>query len=107
MNFNPQQLRELAASAILSQIAELNISALTGDRALDEMFYALPLEERTNTGKIRQGWWKRYRHIREDGGLAFFGVDPLTGDRRSRQLQKSSCTRNSPSRRSARPANAR
>ena len=81
MNYTESQLTELAASAILRQIAELNISALTGDRALEEIFYALPPEERVNTGRVREGWLKKYRHIREDGGLAFFGVDPLTGDR--------------------------
>ena len=71
----------LAASSILSQIAELNISALEGDRALDEIFWAIPIEGRTNTGAVKQSYFRKYDFIHKHGGLAFFGVDPLSGTR--------------------------
>jgi hypothetical protein len=80
-DFNEKQQKELEASAIDSELADINISALEGDRALDTIFYALPTEERKNDGRVSDKWLSKYDHIRKHGGLAFYGVDPLTGER--------------------------
>jgi hypothetical protein len=80
-DFNEKQLKELADSAIDSDMAENDISVLEGDRALDTIFYALPPEERKNDGRVSDKWLSKYDHIRKHGGLAFYGVDPLTGER--------------------------
>lgn len=80
-DFNEKQLKELAASSIARDLADINISVLDGDRALDAIFYALPLEERKNDGRVSDKWLSKYDHIRKHGGLAFYGVDPLTGER--------------------------
>lgn len=62
-------------------MAEINIAALDGDRALDAIFHSLPLEERKNDGRVSDKWLRRYQHVRDGGGLAFYGIDPLTGYR--------------------------
>jgi Domain of unknown function (DUF3854) len=74
-DFNEKQLKELADSAIDSELADINISALEGDRALDTIFYALPPEERKNDGRVSDKWLNKYDHIRKHGGIAFHGVD--------------------------------
>jgi Domain of unknown function (DUF3854) len=103
-NFNEKQLQELAASAIDRDMADINISALEGDRALDAIFYALPSEERKNDGRVSDKWLKKYDHVHKHGGLAFRGVDyggmrtdcisfkpnqPLSPDRKYEQPPKS------------------
>jgi hypothetical protein len=103
-DFNEKQLKELEASGIARDLADINISALEGDRALDAIFYALPLEERKNVGQVRDKWLKKYDHVRKHGGLAFYGVDyggertdcisfkpnqPLSPDRKYEQPPKS------------------
>jgi Domain of unknown function (DUF3854) len=80
-NFNEKQLKELAASAIDSNLAEINISALDGDLALDNIFYALPLEERKNDGRVSDKWLRKYAHVRQHGGLSFYGINPTDGSR--------------------------
>jgi Domain of unknown function (DUF3854) len=74
-DFNEKQLKELLASAIDRDLADINISALEGDRALDILFYALPPEERKNDGRVSDKWLRKYDHVRKHGGLAFHGVD--------------------------------
>lgn len=80
-NFNEKQLQELAASEIASDIAELNIWAMVGEPALQAMFYALGNDDRKNTGQVQAKLLRSYDHIYKDGGLAFFGIDPVTGER--------------------------
>jgi Domain of unknown function (DUF3854) len=80
-DFNEKQLKELAASGIDSDMADKDILALEGDRALDTIFCSLPPEERKNDGRVLDKWLSKYDHIRKHGGLAFYGVDPLTGER--------------------------
>jgi hypothetical protein len=80
-DFTEKQLKELAASAIARDLAENNISALEGDRALDGMFWALPPEERKNDGRVSDKWLRKYDHIRKHGGLAFHGVNPVDESR--------------------------
>jgi hypothetical protein len=74
-DFNEKQLKELADSAIDRDMADINISALEGDLALDALFYALPPEERKNDGRVSDKWLRKYEHIRQHGGMGFFGVD--------------------------------
>jgi putative DNA primase/helicase len=81
MNFTEKQLKELEASAIVRDLADLNIPALEGDRALDAIFYSLGSEERKNDGRVSDKWLRKYEHVRKHGGLAFYGVDPITGER--------------------------
>lgn len=71
---------ELAKSAIADDIARLNVSFLEGDEAIDSLLWGLDESDRRNDGRVRDRWLINYSHLR-DGGLAFFGVDPLTGDR--------------------------
>jgi hypothetical protein len=80
-NFNEKQLKELEASEIASDIAELNVWAMVGEPALQAMFYALGNEDRKNTGQVQAKLLRSYDHIYKDGGLAFFGIDPVTGER--------------------------
>ena len=80
-NFNKKQLEELAASAIDHDIADLNIWVMDENRALEAIFYALGIEERINTGQVKAKWLRNYDPIYKDGGLAFFGVDPITDER--------------------------
>jgi P4 family phage/plasmid primase-like protien len=79
--FNKSQLKELEKSAISLDIAELNIVPLEGDRALDTIFHALGNDERRNDGRVSDKWLKRYDHVRQHGGLAFYGVNPSDGER--------------------------
>jgi Domain of unknown function (DUF3854) len=79
-NFNEKQRKELSDSAINSDLAELNIEHLDGDRALDAIFYALGKDERKNDGRVRDKWLNSYKHAR-NGGLAFYGVEPLSNER--------------------------
>jgi Domain of unknown function (DUF3854) len=80
-NFSEKQLKELVASAIDSELAELNIDPLDSDRALDDIFYALPLEERKNDGRVSDKWLRKYEHVRKHGGLSFHGMNPIDGSR--------------------------
>jgi hypothetical protein len=80
-DFNKKQLEELAASAIDSNLAEDSILTPEGDRALDSFFYSLPPDQRKNDGRALDRWMKKYDLIRKHGGMAFYGVDPLTGER--------------------------
>jgi Domain of unknown function (DUF3854) len=78
-NFNEKQQKDLANSLIPDDLAEINISPVDGDLALNGMFWALPLEERRNDGRASDKWLRKYDHIRKYGGLAFHGVNPLDG----------------------------
>ena len=80
-NFNEKQLKELVASAIDSHLAEEEILTPEGDRALDSFFYSLPPDQRRNDGRALDRWMKKYDLIHKHGGMAFYGVDPLTGER--------------------------
>ena len=80
-NFNEKQPKELAASAIDSHLAEEEILSLEGGRALDSFFYSLPPDQRRNDGRALEKWMKKYDLIYKHGGMAFHGVDPLTGER--------------------------
>jgi P4 family phage/plasmid primase-like protien len=81
LNYTIPQAAELEASAISSDIAELNIARLDGDLALEDLFHALGNDERRNDGRVCDKWLRRYAHVRQHGGLAFYGVDPFTGQR--------------------------
>jgi Domain of unknown function (DUF3854) len=80
-DFNEKQLQDLLASGIDRDLADIEISALDGDLALDAIFYALPLEERKNDGRVSDKWLRKYEHIRQHGGLAFYGINPIDGSR--------------------------
>ncbi len=105
MNFNEKQRKELEESAIASDIADLNISDLSGNPALQSIFHALGNEERINTGQVKAKWLREYDPIYKDGGWAFFGVDPLT-DERTECISFKPNTRISPNRKYENPPKA-
>jgi P4 family phage/plasmid primase-like protien len=105
-DFNEKQLKELLASAIDRDIAELNIWIMQGDRALQAIFYALGNEERKNTGQVRDKWLRQYDPIYKNGGWAFFGVDPTT-DERTECISFKPNTRLSPDRKYENPPKAK
>lgn len=81
-NFGFALLTELDQSAIASDIANLNICYLESEHALNELCWGLDGEERRNDGRVKDKWISQYNHVQQ-GGLAFYGVDPLTGERTS------------------------
>jgi P4 family phage/plasmid primase-like protien len=78
--YQPHQLEEFKASAIDPELVLLNIANLDGDRAVGALLWGLEPAARNNPGVAREKYTRPLQHIRQ-GGLAFYGVDPLTGDR--------------------------
>ena len=58
----------------------MNVTYLEGDPAVGSLLWGLEGTDRTNPGTARETWIKSLHHVRK-GGLAFYGVDPLTGER--------------------------
>ncbi len=79
-DFQPQHIEEFQASAIDPDSAGLDIEYLDGDRAVGALLWGLDEKDRTNTGTAREKHIRRLQHLRA-GGLAFYGVDPTTGER--------------------------
>jgi P4 family phage/plasmid primase-like protien len=79
-NYQPHHLEEFKASALDPELILLNITNLEGDLAVSALLWGLELTDRTNTGVARERFTRPLQHIRQ-GGLAFHGVDPLTGER--------------------------
>jgi hypothetical protein len=75
---HPQHSKELAASAIDPQIAELNFVSLKGVAPYDYLFYSDGIK-RLNTGRLPTWILKKYSHI-ELGGWWSSGIDPITGE---------------------------
>jgi putative DNA primase/helicase len=69
-------------SAIAADIAELNIRYLENEAALNELYWGLAAQDRRNDGRVRDKWIYQYNHVQQ-GGLGFYGVDPLTGEQTS------------------------
>jgi P4 family phage/plasmid primase-like protien len=78
-NYQPHQIEEFKASAIDPELILLNIANLEGDRAVSALLWGLSPQDRTNTGIARERFTRPLQHVRH-GGLAFYGVDPLTGE---------------------------
>jgi P4 family phage/plasmid primase-like protien len=79
-NYQPHHLEEFKASALDPELILLNITNLEGDLAVSALLWGLELTDRTNTGVAREKFTRPLQHIRQ-GGLAFYGVDPRTGER--------------------------
>jgi hypothetical protein len=79
-NYQPHHLEEFKASALDPELILLNITNLEGDLAVSALLWGLSPEDRTNTGVARERFTRPLQHIRQ-GGLAFYGVDPLTRER--------------------------
>jgi P4 family phage/plasmid primase-like protien len=79
-NYQPHQLEEFQASAIDPELVRLNIANLDGDRAVGALLWGLEPAARNNPGGAREKYTRPLQHVRQ-GGLAFYGVDPLTGER--------------------------
>jgi hypothetical protein len=79
-NYQPHQIEQFKSSAIDPELVLLNITNLEGDLAVSAVLWGLSPTDRTNTGVARERFTRPLQHIRQ-GGLAFYGVDPLTGER--------------------------
>lgn len=77
-NLHPRHRKELEASAIASDLIDLNFRSVSGDSAYSELLYALPNSERLNTGRLASHWLKKYQHL-DHGGWWVDGVYPCTG----------------------------
>ena len=86
-DFQPHHIEEINASAIDLDSAGLDIEYLDGDRAVGALLWGLDEKDRTNTGTAREKHTRRLQHLRS-GGLAFYGVDPTTGERSDCQCFK-------------------
>jgi putative DNA primase/helicase len=79
-HYQPHHIEEFKASAIDPELILLNITNLDGDRAVSALLWGLSHTDRTNPGIAREKFTRPLQHVRQ-GGLAFYGVDPLTGER--------------------------
>jgi P4 family phage/plasmid primase-like protien len=79
-NYQPHHIEEFKASALDPELVLLNITNLEGDLAVSALLWGLEPTNRTNTGIARERFTRPLQHVRQ-GGLAFYGVDPLTGER--------------------------
>ncbi|MDY7048358.1 MAG: plasmid replication protein, CyRepA1 family [Microcystis panniformis WG22] len=75
----PSHFQEWLASAVDPAIISLNVSSLSGDAAFESLLYGLPDTARTNTGRLSNGWLKKYSHL-EHGGWWASGIDVLSGE---------------------------
>jgi hypothetical protein len=73
-----QHYQEWLDSGIAPSLIELNLKSLSGNAAAHYLFYSEQLPRR-NSGRLSEGFLKRYDHI-EDGGWWCGTVDPLTGE---------------------------
>jgi P4 family phage/plasmid primase-like protien len=79
-NYQSHHIEEFKASALDPELILLNITNLEGDLAVSALLWGLSHTDRTNTGVARERFTRPLQHVRQ-GGLAFYGVDPLTGER--------------------------
>ncbi len=79
-NYQLHQIEEFKASALDPELVLLNITNLEGDRAVSALLWGLNPQDRTNPGIARERFTRPLQHVRQ-GGLAFYGVDPLSGER--------------------------
>jgi putative DNA primase/helicase len=79
-DYELHHIKEFQASAIDPELIPLTIEYRDGDRAIDALLWALDESDRRNDGRVRDKWLTQYAHVRK-GGLAFYGIDPLTGER--------------------------
>jgi hypothetical protein len=61
--YSSQHLKEFEASAIDLDSARLNIEYLSGDRAVGALLWGIGAAERTNTGRVRDKYLKRYQYF--------------------------------------------
>lgn len=74
---SPHHRQEWLDSGVDPELIDLNVRSLDGLAALDFLVYALPNSERRNDGRIRDKWFKKYKHT-ELGGWWCSGVDLWT-----------------------------
>jgi len=71
-----KHLQEWLNSGVDETIIQSSVKSLSGNAALEHLFYALPQTERRNDGRLRDKYLKQYAHI-EFGGWWVSGLDPL------------------------------
>jgi hypothetical protein len=75
---HPEHYQEWLDSAIAPSLIELNLESLNGEMAAESLFYSDKLPRR-NTGRLSDGFLKRYDHL-ESGGWWCGTLDPHTGE---------------------------
>jgi len=74
---NDRHLQEWGNSGVLPEIISSNVISCSGDNAYERLLYGLDKSERTNSGRLREKWLKRYDHL-EHGGWWCGGIDLIT-----------------------------
>lgn len=69
--------QEFLLSAIAPEVIELNFLSLSGTSPHEYLLYSSELPRR-NTGRVSDGYLKRYEHL-EEGGWYCGTIDPLSG----------------------------
>jgi predicted P-loop ATPase len=72
-----RHLNEWLNSGVSPEIIASNVISCSGDNAYERLLYALDKSERTNSGRLREKWLKRYDHL-DHGGWWCGGIDLIT-----------------------------
>jgi predicted P-loop ATPase len=72
-----RHLNEWLNSGVSPEIIASNVISCSGDNAYERLLYALDKSERTNSGRLREQWLKRYDHL-DHGGWWCGGIDLIT-----------------------------
>lgn len=70
-------LQEWLNACVLPEIIASNVISCSGDNAYERLLYGLDKSERTNSGRLREKWLKRYDHL-DHGGWWCGGIDLIT-----------------------------
>ncbi|MBE9263081.1 DUF3854 domain-containing protein [Microcystis sp. LEGE 00066] len=72
-----RHLNEWLNSGVSPEIIASNVISCSGDNAYERLLYGLDKSERTNSGRLREKWLKRYDHL-DHGGWWCGGIDLIT-----------------------------
>ncbi|MCA2652887.1 VapE domain-containing protein [Microcystis sp. M061S2] len=72
-----RHLNEWINSGVSPEIISSNVISCSGDNAYERLLYGLDKSERTNSGRLREKWLKRYDHL-DHGGWWCNGIDLIT-----------------------------
>lgn len=72
-----RHLNEWLNSGVSPELIASNVISCSGDNAYERLLYGLDKSERTNSGRLREKWLKRYAHL-DHGGWWCGGIDLIT-----------------------------
>jgi predicted P-loop ATPase len=72
-----RHLNEWLDSGVSPEIIAANVNSCSGNNAYERLLYGLDKSERTNIGRLRDKWLKRYDHL-DHGGWWCSGIDLIT-----------------------------